>query len=541
MKYIKKAILTVACMLALFNFGYSAGVSIAMQCSYFKVIQDCEHVDILFFPYSGSSCCGTGVTATSNNCSDWANLFQIEGGTQNDPYTTLITNLFKDAFRIKIDYGDGVVVDGPLSPELLHHTYSQPSPPEGYSIKIGFYIKPIQLTDASGEFLIDLTSGMIFDPSCQLEIGSYCKKVLGGVGYNTTFSDTTTVIVSPHCTCPTSNDFKITNPAEVCFSDQPVAFSLTQYRGTTPKAYLWNFGDGTQSTEKNPTHRYSVPGNYHVTLNLNFSDPTAEICSAIQLQSDVSVNCPEISINGGSVCTSSAFTFYYSNTCTILSPTFLWDFGDGNTSTERYPTHTYTTAGDYTVTLDITDGSSTVCTSFSSSVDIHVAESEYCLPCPNCLPSFSPFQNEKYIISAWVKESNNENKVRYNDASISIFFEGSNVTLGGFKAKGTIIDGWQRIEEEFTVPNGSTSINIRLNNQGTTCNVYFDDIKIHPVKANMKSFVYDPISLKLVAEMDENNYATFYEYDEEGNLKRVKKETERGIKTIQETFSNTQK
>jgi hypothetical protein len=44
-----------------------------------------------------------------------------------------------------------------------------------------------------------------------------------------------------------------------------------------------------------------------------------------------------------------------------------------------------------------------------------------------------------------------------------------------------------------------------------------------------------------MAELDENNYATFYEYDLEGGLIRVKKETEKGIFTIQETRSNTYK
>ena len=57
----------------------------------------------------------------------------------------------------------------------------------------------------------------------------------------------------------------------------------------------------------------------------------------------------------------------------------------------------------------------------------------------------------------------------------------------------------------------------------------------------MKSFVYDPINLRLVAELDERHYATYYEYDEQGMLIRVKKETERGIKTIQENRSNTSK
>jgi hypothetical protein len=40
-----------------------------------------------------------------------------------------------------------------------------------------------------------------------------------------------------------------------------------------------------------------------------------------------------------------------------------------------------------------------------------------------------------------------------------------------------------------------------------------------------------------MAQLDENNYATFYEYDDDGTLVRVKKETERGIKTISETRS----
>jgi len=57
----------------------------------------------------------------------------------------------------------------------------------------------------------------------------------------------------------------------------------------------------------------------------------------------------------------------------------------------------------------------------------------------------------------------------------------------------------------------------------------------------MRSFVYDPESLRLVAELDEYNFATYYEYDDEGNLVRVKKETTEGIKTISETRSNLQK
>ena len=47
--------------------------------------------------------------------------------------------------------------------------------------------------------------------------------------------------------------------------------------------------------------------------------------------------------------------------------------------------------------------------------------------------------------------------------------------------------------------------------------------------------------LRLMAELDERNYATFYEYDEEGKLIRVKKETEKGVMTIQENRANIKK
>jgi len=57
----------------------------------------------------------------------------------------------------------------------------------------------------------------------------------------------------------------------------------------------------------------------------------------------------------------------------------------------------------------------------------------------------------------------------------------------------------------------------------------------------MKSYVYDPVSLRLSAELDANNYTTFYEYDEEGTLIRTKIETREGIKTVSETRSALQK
>ncbi len=154
-------------------------------------------------------------------------------------------------------------------------------------------------------------------------------------------------------------------------------------------------------------------------------------------------------------------------------------------------------------------------------------------PC-DCLNEFNP-QAGKYVISAWVKEGNDPLQHDYQDSKCTVGVDGNYIE---FKAKGPVIEGWQRIYGEFEIPDGSKSINIALIASLTEV-TGFDDIRIHPFDASFKSFVYDDITLRFTYELDENNFFTKYEYDASGKLERVKKETERGVMTVQETrFSN---
>lgn len=150
--------------------------------------------------------------------------------------------------------------------------------------------------------------------------------------------------------------------------------------------------------------------------------------------------------------------------------------------------------------------------------------------------SFTP-ESGQYIITGWVQERHEIAPRTYEDSAIEVVQGGASYT---FFPSGEIIDGWQRIYGTFTIVE-SLDLNIKLKatKQGVTC--FFDDIRVVPFNGNMKSFVYDSQTQRLMAELDENNYATFYEYDNEGGLIRVKKETNRGIKTIQETRSSTTK
>lgn len=155
--------------------------------------------------------------------------------------------------------------------------------------------------------------------------------------------------------------------------------------------------------------------------------------------------------------------------------------------------------------------------------------------CKDCITSFSPAAGQ-YMVSAWVKESGaTMTTTSYSNASIGVSFSGSASTFS-LSPSGRIIDGWQRIEGVVNIPFAATDIHLSF--ETTSGDAYFDDIRFYPLDGSMISYVYDPINLRLLAQLDERNFATFYEYDEEGKLIRVKKETERGVMTIQENRDN---
>jgi hypothetical protein len=153
------------------------------------------------------------------------------------------------------------------------------------------------------------------------------------------------------------------------------------------------------------------------------------------------------------------------------------------------------------------------------------------------IPAFSPIAGKQILISAWVKEARDCKGSSYTGNRITIVVKTTTDSTTIIAVpQGAIIEGWQRYEQVLDLPATASRISLNLQSTGGT-KVYFDDLRIHPFNANMKSFVYSPENLRLMAELDENNYATIYEYDDDGTLIRQKKETERGIKTISETRS----
>jgi hypothetical protein len=155
------------------------------------------------------------------------------------------------------------------------------------------------------------------------------------------------------------------------------------------------------------------------------------------------------------------------------------------------------------------------------------------------LPPFKPFAGKKILVGAWVKEQDSCNCHTYtnNHLLVSFGLSGGGTTTVSLSPSGTMVEGWQRYEGVVTIPANAIAVTLTMQ-ASPSSTTYFDDIRIHPFNAEMKSYVYNSSNLRLMAELDENNYATFYEYDDDGTLVRVKKETERGVMTIKETRSS---
>lgn len=155
-------------------------------------------------------------------------------------------------------------------------------------------------------------------------------------------------------------------------------------------------------------------------------------------------------------------------------------------------------------------------------------------------PTFSMPAGQPMVLSAWVKEGQTPTPGIESYASNSITFNDGAGHTTTMLPQGPIIEGWQRYEGNCTAAAGGTTASFNFINSGGQT-LYLDDIRIHPFNAEMKSYVYDPVSLRLISEIDANNYATFYEYDEEGILIRTKAETQKGIRTIKESRSAKQR
>ncbi|WP_292389921.1 PKD domain-containing protein [Methanosarcina sp. UBA5] len=124
----------------------------------------------------------------------------------------------------------------------------------------------------------------------------------------------------------------------------------------SPTSGNWNFGDGVTSTKQSPIHTYTTAGTYTVTETVtNAAGKDAEI-KTDYITVTAPLQIPDADFSASKTSGEAPLTVSFTDDSSGSPNTWQWNFGDSSdTLTEYNPTHTYTTAGTYTVTETVTN------------------------------------------------------------------------------------------------------------------------------------------------------------------------------------------
>lgn len=153
-----------------------------------------------------------------------------------------------------------------------------------------------------------------------------------------------------------------TNPPVAAFSGTPTSgyapltVVFTDASTNNPTSWAWTFGDGGTSTAQNPSHTYTAAGTYTVTLTAsNAYGSDSETKTGYITVTTQPTNPPVAAFSGTPTSGDVPLTVVFTDASTNNPTSWSWTFGDGGTSTAQNPSHTYTTAGTYTVVLTATN------------------------------------------------------------------------------------------------------------------------------------------------------------------------------------------
>ena len=197
---------------------------------------------------------------------------------------------------------------------------------------------------------------------------------------------TTTTLVPPPAGNFTGNP--LTGPA-------PLTVVFTDTSTNSPTSWSWTFGDigaGNTSTVQNPSHTYTVAGTYSVNLTVANAGGSNTLIKTNYITVAQPVPAPVANFAGTPTAGPAPLTVVFTDTSTNSPTSWSWTFGDigaGNTSTVQNPSHTYTVAGTYSVTLTASNAGGSNTTIKTDYINV---------PIPGCL---SDNFNGNGIWSGW--------------------------------------------------------------------------------------------------------------------------------------------
>lgn len=320
-------------------------------------------VDIVLY---GSGMCPIWPIAESWYCpigyTDWSVLGSVSYTADETWQTIMIT--FTPTTNI-----NAIMIGGPCQvPSSLNTN----GPPDAFPY---FWIDNLLLTTSNTYNVISktgnfCTNNLVLSANIQLPY-SNCQWYLNNVALEGEINDTLNVselglssgqyklqVTWPDNSC-TIYEFNLNPPVSTlplmeasttngCF---PLEVQFTNITNPTSTTCLWTFGDGSTSTQFNPSHTYTSPGTYSVNLTITFSNGCTFDTSYQNYISVTEIPLTNILIFPYFGC--SPLYLEFNELVLPDSASFLWNFGDGDTSTSINPIHTYLSEGNYNVDVSI--------------------------------------------------------------------------------------------------------------------------------------------------------------------------------------------
>lgn len=169
----------------------------------------------------------------------------------------------------------------------------------------------------------------------------------------------------------------------------------------------WDFGDGDTSSAYSPSHTYASYGTYTVSLTVY----SLNGCSDTAMQVVTISPPPAPGMTFTATCEGVAAQFAGTLNGNNQNATWLWNFGNGNTSNQQITTYTFPTWGSYPVSVSVTDNNG-CSTTITQNVSIQPDPVVSVIPNTVCLGNPTNFFNNSSIpagsISSWAWDFNND-------------------------------------------------------------------------------------------------------------------------------------
>lgn len=236
--------------------------------------------------------------------------FSFTPSTGCPPLTAAFTAVSSTAISYTWDFGDGTVITTPTP--VIQHTY-----------------------------ISDIVSTPALLLGSTLPDGSFCQVPAPTAGPITVVTVIPSVVIN-------YNTSSGCIPLTVNFTDGSIVPGTIP--GDTITSWNWNFGDGTSSTLQNPSHFFPTAGSYPVTLAIT----TFGGCAGDNSDTALIVTAHPDPIAAFSVNATSFDLPFETTICTnqsVGASTYIWNFGEGNTSTLVDPQHLYTVLGTFQIQL----------------------------------------------------------------------------------------------------------------------------------------------------------------------------------------------